>query len=109
MLHWHPFAPATPFRVGGTPSLETCRSLLPGGCQRSPKEWINHKVLVTLQHNVEISIENIFYNVNVFIALNVDDRSVLNSSAVTALNHRFNQLVMALIFMKILYGFLKTL
>jgi hypothetical protein len=35
-----------------------------------------------MQHNVEIFKETIFYNVGVFISLNIDDRLVFNSPAV---------------------------
>jgi hypothetical protein len=83
------FASATPFRVGDRHIMGTCWWMCPGGCQSSPKEWINRKVIVCMQHYVGIPEQNIFYDVGVFTSLIIDDRSVLNSPAVQYVIHKF--------------------
>ncbi len=86
VLHWHSFFSSHPFQGWGyticTHTLGTCKSLCSGGCQSSPKEWTNHKMLVCMQHYVEISKKIIFVQCTCFSSLKIDDRPIFNSPAV---------------------------
>jgi hypothetical protein len=57
-------------------------SLCPGGCHSFQKTGSSHKMLICMQHCVEISKETLFNNFGVFIPINIGDRSVLNYPAV---------------------------
>ncbi len=82
-MHLYPFYSSTPFGVGNTHTflgISPVGNLCPGSCQSSPRLRLQN--VVCMQHYVEISKENTFYNLKVFISQNIDDWSILNLPAI---------------------------
>jgi hypothetical protein len=54
------FASATCFVIGDTHTLGTCWEFVSRRLPQLPKDWLKHKMLLCMQHCVEISKETLF-------------------------------------------------